>query len=73
MGIMKYSRLGDTFYEDKAKKINQALEKINAPYYQVCKKVRGSKVNKDAFDISWRKRNITCDSDYPNATTVLLE
>lgn len=69
MGIMKYSRLGDTFFEDKAKKINQALEKINAPYYQVCKKVRGSKANKDAFDISWRKRNITCDTDYPNATT----
>lgn len=69
MGIMKYSRLGDTFFEDKAKKINQALEKINAPYYQVCKKVRGSKANKDAFDISWRKRNITCDIDYPNATT----
>lgn len=69
MGIMKYSRLGDTFYEDKARKINQALEKINAPYYQVCKKVRGSRANKDAFDISWRKRNITCDNDYPNATT----
>lgn len=69
MGIMKYSRLGDTFFEDKAKKINQALEKINAPYYQVCKKVRGAKANKDAYDISWRKRNITCDDRYPNATT----
>lgn len=66
---MKYSRLGDTFYEDKAVKINQALEKINAPYYQVCKKVRGSRASKDAFDISWRKRNITCDDRYPNATT----
>lgn len=67
MEQIKYVALGDNFLVDKAKKINETLEKINAPYYQVCKKVRG-KANKDAYAISWRKKNMSCDSEYPNVT-----
>jgi hypothetical protein len=67
MEQIKYVALGDNFLVDKAKKTNETLEKINAPYYQVCKKLRG-KANKDAYAISWRKKNMSCDSEYPNVT-----
>lgn len=69
---IKSSQLGDSFIQNTALKINDALKKIGANFYQVCSRLH-EKGNKQFFKLSWRKLGNQCftgqdRNNYPNAS-----
>lgn len=69
---IKSSQLGDNFIQQTALKINDALRKIGAGFYQVCSRLH-EKGNKQFFKLTWRKLGNQCfvgedRNKYPNAS-----